>query len=284
MQQGLGHTTLWTMTIASPETTAPKRTTLRSRLRELYFGHTPQARRFQSMAVVLDIIIIGFFIATKFIDDQPWFVIIDLLVAALILMDLSAKAYAMGKVARLARYPEAWADVIVLATLLIPAMHNWGFLRILRLWALVRRERFWNTLGGGRWDDTWTEDLVRALSNLVVLIFIAAGAAQALFADEHPELNHFIDALYFAVTALTTTGFGDITFKSEGGRIFSMILMLTGIMLFLRLAQAVVTPHRLNLRCDTCGLCTHEPDAIHCRSCGTKLPPHRLKRRKRGML
>jgi voltage-gated potassium channel len=264
--------------------TAPERTTLRSHLRELYFGHTPRARRFQLVAVLLDVIIIGFFIATKFIADQPWFLAVDLTVAALIAADLAAKAHAMGSVRRLARYPEVWTDLIVLATLLIPSMHNWGFLRILRLWALVRRERFWNTIGGGRWDDSWTEDLVRALSNLVVLIFVAAGAAQALFADEHPELNHFIDALYFAVTTLTTTGFGDITFKSDAGRIFSMILMLAGIMVFVRLAQAVVAPHRLNLRCTSCGLAQHEADALHCRACGAKLPPHKLQRRRRGLL
>lgn len=256
---------------------------MRSNLRELYFGRTARSRKFQSAAVVLDLVIIGFFIVTKFIDEHPWFLIADLLIAALILADLVAKAYAMGRISRLARYPEVWADVIVLATLLIPVMHNWGFLRILRLWALVRRERFWNTLGGGRWDDTWTEDLVRALSNLVVLIFVSAGLAQALFADEHPELNHFIDALYFVVTALTTTGFGDITFKSEAGRIFSMMLMLVGIMVFFRLAQAVVTPHKLNLRCDNCGLCTHEADALHCKACGTQLPPHKLHKRKRRL-
>lgn len=260
---------------ASAGETGKRSALLRARatLRELYFGHTARARRFQAAMVGLDLTIIGFFIATKFIDKEPWFLWIDLAVAALIVLDLASKAIATGTRKRFFRYPEVWADFIVLGTLLIPAMHNWGFLRILRLWALVRRERFWNTIGGGRWDDTWAEGVVRAGSNLVVLIFISAGMAQALFADEHPQLNHFIDALYFAVTTLTTTGFGDITFTSNGGRIFSMILMLAGIMLFVRLAQAVVAPHRRHVRCTGCGLSEHEVDARHCRACGTALPP-----------
>jgi voltage-gated potassium channel len=246
--------------------------TIRGRLRELYFGHTSRARKFQAALCALDVIIIGFFVVTKFIADQHWFLIADLVIAALIALDLVAKAWATGTARRFFRYKEVWVDFIVLATLLLPIMHNWAFLRILRLWALVRRERFWNTLGGGKWDDTWTEGVVRASSNLVVLIFVSAGAAQALFADEHPELDHFVDALYFAVTTLTTTGFGDITFKSSGGRIFSMILMLAGIMLFVRLAQAVVAPHRRHIRCSNCGLNEHEPDAKHCRACGAVLP------------
>jgi voltage-gated potassium channel len=261
--------------------TGPEPTTLRSRLRELYFGHGPGAQRFQLIAVLLDVVIIGFFIATKFIEREPWFRGVEIATACLIALDLAAKFHAIGSARRMLRYPEVWTDLIVLATLVIPAMHNWGFLRILRLWALVRRERFWNTIGGGRWDDTWAEDLTKAVTNLVVLIFLAAGASQALFTKEHPELNNFIDALYFAVTTLTTTGFGDITFKSSGGRLFSIMLMLAGIIMFVRLAQAVVAPHRLSLRCEGCGLDAHEADAVHCRACGTRLPPHERHRRHR---
>jgi voltage-gated potassium channel len=242
-------------------------------LRELYYGHTDRARRFQAAMVGLDIAIIGFFILTKFAEEQAWWMPVQLAVAAVIALDLAAKAMATGTRRRFFRYPEVWADFIVLGTLLIPAMSNWAFLRILRLWALVRRERFWDTLGGGRWDDTYIETVTRAGSNLVVLIFLSAGTAQALFGDEHPELQNFVDALYFAVTALTTTGFGDITFKSDAGRIFSMVLMLAGIMLFVRLAQAVVAPHRRHVACRACGLNEHDPDALHCRRCGTRLPP-----------
>lgn len=245
---------------------------LRRYLRELYFGYTERARLFQAVLVAIDIVIITFFIVTKFIADQPWFFIADTLIALAIGLDLAAKAWATGTVKRFFSYSIVWVDFIVIATLLLPFMHNWAFLRILRLWALVRRERFWNTIGGGRWDDTWTERVVRALSNLVVLIFVSAGAAQALFGNEHPELNNFIDALYFAVSTLTTTGFGDITFKTNAGRIFSMILMILGIMLFVGLAQAVIAPHRRTIRCTGCSQSDHEPDAKHCRACGTKLP------------
>lgn len=258
------------MSIENPE--PHKLVSLRSQLRELYYSHTVKARRFQAVAVALDLIIIGFFMVTKFVDDVPYMIVVNIVIAALIALDLSAKAYVTGTCRRFFKFPETWADMVVLGTLLLPFMHNWGFLRILRLWALVRRERFWNTIGGGRWDDTHVEGVCRAATNLIVLIFVSAGLVKVLFAEERPELNHFVNALYFVVTALTTTGFGDITFKSESGRLFSMALMLIGIIFFFRLAQAVVAPHRRHIRCTNCGANEHEPDASYCRACGEKLP------------
>ena len=109
--------------------------TFRSHLRELYFGHTLRARRFQAALCALDVLIIGFFIVTKFIADHHWFLIADIVIAALIALDLGAKAWATGTARRFFRYKEVWVDLIVLATLLLPIMHNWAFLRILRLWA-----------------------------------------------------------------------------------------------------------------------------------------------------
>ncbi len=45
--------------------------TLRSHLRELYFGVTPAALRFQGAMVLLDLIVIGFFVFSQFVPDGP---------------------------------------------------------------------------------------------------------------------------------------------------------------------------------------------------------------------
>jgi voltage-gated potassium channel len=70
--------------------------TLRSRLRELYFGATPAALRFQGWLVVLDFLVIGFFIASQFLRAEPWFYAIDFAIAAFVALDLSAKLFALG--------------------------------------------------------------------------------------------------------------------------------------------------------------------------------------------
>jgi voltage-gated potassium channel len=246
--------------------------TLRSNLRELYFGITPRALKFQAWMTVLDVLVIGFFIVSQFIRDQgALYYVIDYAIALFVALDLSAKLYALGSLRRWLKYPTTWVDLIVLSTLLVPIMHNWGFLRILRLWTTVHRERFWNVVGGGRWDDTYVEDLTKAIVNLVVFVFIAAGLAQAFFLAQHPKLNNFLDAVYFVVTALTTTGFGDITIDTAAGRLFSIVLMISGITLFFGIAQKAFTPRRKIMVCDSCGIDRHEIDASFCRGCGTRL-------------
>jgi len=80
-----------------------------------------------------------------------------------------------------------------------------------------------------------------------------------------------VDALYFTITSLTTTGYGDITLPGVGGKLTSVLIMVVGVTLFLRLAQAVFQPRKVNHPCPTCGLFRHDPDAVHCKACGTVL-------------
>lgn len=246
---------------------------LRSRIRRLYFGHTQSAIRFQGVLIFLDVLIIGFFIGSQFIAQQSWFWIVDAAIAVFLAADLFARLFAFGTVRRWLKFPSTWIDLIVLATLLFPAvLRNWGFLRILRLWTLVHSERFWNVLARGRYDDTYVEDLSKAITTLVVFIFMAAGFALAVFGGQHEKLNNFLDATYFVVTSLTTTGYGDITLDTAAGRAFSIALMITGISLFFSIAQKAFSPHRRIVDCVSCGIDRHEPDARFCRGCGEELP------------
>ena len=46
-----------------------------------------------------------------------------------------------------------------------------------------------------------------------------SGAGGGAFAAWGSSIAHYLDALYFTVTALTTTGFGDITLPGTTGRL-----------------------------------------------------------------
>lgn len=250
-----------------------RRHKLRSRIRALYFGHTQRALRFQGLLLLLDVLIIGFFVGSQFIQERAWFWAVDAAIGVFLVIDLAARLFAFGTLRRWLKYPSTWIDLVVLATLLFPhVLYNWGFLRILRLWTLMHSERFWNVLARGKWDDTYVEDLTKAVTTLVVFIFLAAGATQAFFLYDHPGLNNFVDAVYFVVTSLTTTGYGDITLGTATGRIFTTVLMITGISLFFSIAQKVFSPHQKIIGCPSCGLDRHDLDARHCKSCGQALP------------
>jgi voltage-gated potassium channel len=85
------------------------------------------------------------------------------------------------------------------------------------------------------------------------------------------KITNYVDALYFTVTTLTTTGFGDVTLVGNTGKLLAVAIMIFGISLFLRLVQVVLRPAKAYFPCPTCGLRRHDHDAVHCKACGTVL-------------
>jgi voltage-gated potassium channel len=125
-----------------------------------------------------------------------------------------------------------------------------------------------------RQDFRWFrehEDVVLATTNLGVFLFVMTGLIYALQHGRNPEIVNYADALYFTVTTLTTTGFGDITLQGTSGRMLAVAVMIVGITLFLQLATALFRPRKVKYTCPTCGLKLHDPDAVHCKHCGETL-------------
>lgn len=244
---------------------------LRLQLRELYFGDSLRSVRFRLVWLVLDALIIAFFVAAPLLRDRPEFLIVDYAAAVLLSADMIARSIAAPTLRSNLRQPIFWIDLLVLATLLAPLwLFNLGFLRVLRLWTIVHSDVFWRTVGH-RWDDTRVEDITRAVTTLIVFVFVTTGFVYTSFAGQHPGIAGYLDALYFTVTSLTTTGYGDITLPGPWGRVLSIITMVVGITLFVRLAQAVFQPNKVRFPCPICGLTRHDPDAVHCKACGVTL-------------
>ena len=65
------------------------------------------------------------------------------------------------------------------------------------------------------------------------------------------QIANYADALYFTVTALTATGFGDITLPGTLGRLIAMVIMIFGVTLFFNLARALLNPHKVRFACPT---------------------------------
>lgn len=261
-------------TDAAPDTPGQKSEgwRLRARLRALYHGSSQTAVRFRLGVLIIDLIIVAFFIAAPLLKEGGLvFYIIDYVIAAILALDLAARALCYSDIKDWLKKPIVWMDLFILATLLFPAwLFNLGFLRVLRLWTLVNSEFFWRTIGR-RYDDTRIEDQVKALTALVTFIFVATGFVYTSFVGTYEGISGYIDALYFTVTSLTTTGYGDILLPGNWGRIVSIVIMLTGVTLFVRLGQTLLRPHKVRFPCERCGLQVHDPDAVHCKACGNIL-------------
>ena len=243
--------------------------TLRARFRFLYHGNTTTAVRFRLAVITIDLVIIAFFVAAPVLKAQGVaFFVIDYCIAALLAADLIARITAFSDWKDWFRRPINWVDLIVLASLLLPTwVINLGFLRILRLWTLLNSDLFWRTVGQ-KYDDTRVEEVTRAVGNLVTFVFVTTGFVYTVFGGRHDGITGYVDALYFTVATLTTTGFGDITLPGVWGRLLSIAIMLVGITLFVRLGQSLLRPRKVNFSCPTCALQKHDPDAVHCKACG----------------
>ena len=252
----------------TPEKSAPLRSRrLREQLRKLYHGRSVGAVRFQRAVLVVDLAIIAFFIAGPLFRDRPSYLWLDICVAVLLLADIAARGLASTDLRRWLRQPTTLVDLFVLVTLLLPAwLANFGFLRILRLWTLSRSGFLWQSLrkrGFRQWEETG-----RAIVNLLTFLFVVASFIFTFFAGTDTGIEGYIDALYFTVTSVTTTGYGDITLPGPWGKLVSIVVMIVGISLFVRLAQAIFRPAKVMFPCPQCGLQRHEPDAVHCKACG----------------
>lgn len=246
--------------------------TLRERLQGLYFGDDRRARRFRYGLIVFDVVTIAVFLVSSVAHERWWMIPLDLVIAFVLLLDFAARLYAERERMRHLLSLATAADLIVIVSLLLPFfIENLAFLRIARALRLLRS---YDLLRDLRADSEWfrnNEDIIQRSVSLGVFIFIVTSVVYVTQHLINPQISNYVDALYFTITTLTTTGFGDITPKDPGGRLLAVVVMLVGVSLFLRLLQAIFRPSKVRFECPDCGLLVHDIDAVHCKHCGRVL-------------
>lgn len=85
---------------------------------------------------------------------------------------------------------------------------------------------------GNRSSRSNLKTLGRLIALLFVLITIYSLVFHVLMQREQQE-HSWITGLYWTLTVMSTLGFGDITFHSDMGRLFSIIVMISGVMFLL---------------------------------------------------
>ena len=239
----------------------------RRQLRGLYFGRDREAVRFQVAMLLIDIAVLLFFIMGPYLRTGSAYIIVDYLIAAVIAFELGARALIAPNLRYWALRPMTWVDIVILGTLLFPdQLHNFAFLRVLRIWAISQSKLVTVLLRRVGHGDK--EDVIQACANFLVFLFLVTGFVYSNFFYGAEGFDGFVDALYFSVATVTTTGFGDITLPGTLGKLTSIVTMIIGISLFVRLAQAIVRPYKVTFPCPECGLSRHEADAVHCKACG----------------
>jgi len=170
--------------------------------------------------------------------------------------------------------------------LLFPALQSLIDVRVLRLLRVFRILKLtayvdeYGALGRALWAS---RRKVAVFLSFVLLAVTVMGTL--MYVVEGPE-HGFTSvplSIYWAITTMTTVGFGDITPKTDLGRLIASVMMLLGwgtLAVPTGIVSAEFTAQRLPALLPTtrsCHVCLsegHQPHSQFCRDCGAPLPPY----------
>ncbi|MFZ4761549.1 MAG: potassium channel family protein [Alphaproteobacteria bacterium] len=245
---------------------------LKQKITDLYEGDSQTAHRFRYTLLVLDVVTILFLIGSTFFYGHTVVEWIDVLFGIYIAIDFFARLWIATKKPAFFLSPLNLADLVAMVSFLAPLLGgNFAFLRSLRVLRLLRSYRLQDRLRKDFLYFRQHEDVIMSATNLFIFVFIMTELVFVTQVGDNPNVRNFLDAMYFTIAALTTTGFGDVTLQGDAGRALSIIIMIFGVSLFLRLIQTMFRPSKVRFPCDACGLFLHESDAVHCKHCGKVL-------------
>jgi voltage-gated potassium channel len=170
----------------------------------------------------------------------------------------------------------AIVDLLSILPVFFPA-HDAGFLRSFRVIRILRFIRFFETedFFFGR-VSAFRLQVARVVFTIITIVFVWAGFI--FYAEsglENPALATFADSVYFTIVTLSTVGFGDITPMTGLGRLFTVLMILSGIIMIPWQAGKLVRlllsaeRHKKHVVCKSCGYDRHDLDASHCKMCGS---------------
>ena len=115
----------------------------------------------------------------------------------------------------------------------------------------------------------------------VLMIVLVIGTLMYVVEGPANGFTSIPTSVYWAISTVTTVGFGDITPKTDLGRLIASMMMLLG-WGTLAVPTGIVTAEMTYARraattTRTCQVCLtegHMPDALFCRHCGASLPTY----------
>jgi voltage-gated potassium channel len=206
-------------------------------------------------------------------------------------------AFTIEYLARLAcvrrplRYARSFYGVIdLLAVLptylavLVPGLHAMMDVRVLRLLRVFRILKLGEYVAEfGLLARALAASRRKILVFLAFVMMVVLVMGTLMYVVEGPG-NGYTSipvSVYWAITTMTTVGFGDITPKTDLGRVIASVMMLLGwgtLAVPTGIVSAEFTAQRLprEVTTRTCHACLsegHLPNARYCRDCGAPLPP-----------
>jgi voltage-gated potassium channel len=170
--------------------------------------------------------------------------------------------------------------------LLVPgvnALIDVRVLRLLRVFRILKLAAYVAEFGALGHALAASKRKILVFMSFVMLVVMVMGTL--MYVVEGPEHGYtsIPVGVYWAITTMTTVGFGDITPQTDLGRVIASLMMLIGwgtLAVPTGIVSAEFTAQRIHREpttrtCHECLSEGHQPSARFCRDCGAPLPPWR---------
>ena len=153
-------------------------------------------------------------------------------------------------------------------------------LRLLRIFRIFKLPRYINE----------SQSLVKALIASrhkigifffsVIMVVIILGTIMYLTESKESGFTSIPQSVYWAIVTLTTVGYGDIAPVTDLGKFIASFVMILGYAI-IAVPTGIITSeltkkHKEKITTQVCPNCLkegHDPDAAHCKFCGTEINP-----------
>lgn len=251
---------------------------------------TPLGKTIDIIIITLNLLFVALFIVRTYpISDEMKMYLnrIELIVVGIFIIEYLLRLYGA---------PDRWAQVknvysiidmvAIMPTLLLLVLpssffiYDLRFIQIIRVLAVFRIFKFLRFIAKDHLlFGTISSDMLnvaRLVTTIILIFFVYSGLFYFVENAVNPEVQNFGDAFYFTVVAVSTVGFGDIVPISSAGRLVTVAMIISGIILIpLEAARIFRTWLRISEKdvvvCSECGLDRHDKDAEYCKICGTAL-------------
>ncbi len=259
----------------------------------IFESDTPAGRRFDQVLIVAILLSVAVVLADSVqalhAGHERAFDVVEWAFTALFTVEYVAR---LACVRQPLRYATSFFGVVDLLSILptylavlfpeAQAFIDVRILRLLRMFRVLKLTAYvWEYHGLGRAPVASRRKILVFLS-AVLMIVVVMGTV--MYVAEGPQ-NGFTSipvAIYWAITTMTTVGFGDITPKTDIGRLVASMMMLLGwgtLAVPTGIVTAEMTARRMRAgvagevvrRCGACGAGGHLPEAAFCLYCGASL-------------
>ncbi len=252
---------------------------------------TPLGKAIDITIIALNLIAVSIFVLHTYdlsLRQQDMLWRLEIAVVAVFILEYILRLY--GAPHRGSHIKDAYSLIdlaAIMPTLILMVMpassfvYDIRFIQILRVLTVFRIFRFlrfvskshmlFGIISQGRIN------IARLVFSIFIFFFVYSGIFYFVESPLNPKVNNFGDAFYFIVVAVSTVGFGDIVPVTGIGRLTTVVMIISGIILIPFQAARIFRTWISSARekrvfiCSGCGLDRHDADARYCKACGEVL-------------